>query len=164
MSGSNINCQVLLRKVALFKNLSDESISFLGSRMRPEKFLDGMYLIQEGELGERMFVLTKGELDIIKITPSGEVFKVARLTADLNPAVGEGALIVSEPRSASARCVGAVECMVLHQTDFNDFCDQYPREAVPLMKDLMMTLMQRLKKTSGDLILLHKALIDEIRG
>ena len=121
-------------------------------------------MIEEGAIGDDFFVLIEGQVSIFKNTPEGDSYKVVILSHNSHPSFGEGGLIEAEPRSATVKCDTNVKCLVLNRIDFEEFCSKNPKNALPIMKKISIALMKRLKQTSNDLMLLHKALMHEIRG
>lgn len=156
----------ILAKVPLLKSLKDnpKAISHLAALMKVETFPRGHRLIIEGELGDQFFVLIEGEVSVFKNTPDGDSYKVVILKAAMTPGIGEGGMIEAEPRSATVVCDTECKCLVLNREGFANFCSAFPSEAVPVLKSIAITLMGRLRQTSHDLMLLHKALMHEIRG
>jgi CRP-like cAMP-binding protein len=159
------NSQILSR-VALLAGLkeSPDALRSLAEIMTLKSFPAGHTLITEGELGDEFFVLVEGQVSIYKKTPEGDIYKVVILKSDSTPALGEGGLIDPEPRSATVKCDVDCKALVLKSPDFMKFCDEKPQWAVPILKRLALNLMGNLRKTSTDLMLLHKALMNEIRS
>ncbi len=166
MSDHSIQNAEILAKVSLFQGLKGkpEALKSLGQMMTLKKFSVNQTLLTEGEIGDEFFVLVHGQVSIFKNTPEGDRYKVVILKADSSPAFGEGGLIESEPRSATIVCDQESTCLVLNRHDFLKFCDQYPQFAIPILQRLALNLMGNLRKTSNDLMLLHKALMNEIRS
>ena len=156
----------VLKNVGLFADLKndDEALKLFASTMKIQIFKKGHEIITEGNFGDEFFILIDGAVSISKKTPDGDAYKVVILKADSNPALGEGGLIEKEPRSATITCECDCKFMVLTQADFLNFCTQHPRIAVPVLKSLSITLIARLRKMNDDFMLLHKALMSEIRG
>lgn len=165
MTTPNTNSQVL-NKVPLLAGLKDnwQALDKLANIMLIKDFPSGHILIEEGQLGDEFFVLIKGQVSVSKRTPDGDSYKVVILKQEMTPALGEGGLIEAEPRSATVQMDVDSTCLVLTRDAFAQFCDQHPEWAVPILKKIATTLMGRLRQTSNDLMLLHKALMNEIRG
>lgn len=156
----------ILNKVPILKGLRDnwEGLSALGKIMELKKYPAGHILIEEGQLGDEFYVLIEGQASIYKKTPDGDVYKVFILKQEMTPALGEGGLIEPEPRSATVTLDVESRFLVLTRDGFSQFCKDHPDLAVPILKEIALTLMSRLRQTSNDLMLLHKALMNEIRG
>lgn len=155
-----------LEKVGLFAGLKDnkDALLFLAQMMTLKTLPAGHELIKEGDQGDEFFVLLKGQVSIYKNTPEGDRYKVVILKSDISPSFGEAGLIQPEPRSATVVCDVESDFLVLQQKDFAKFCVQQPAWAVPILQKLSLNLMGNLRKTSNDLMLLHRALMNEIRS
>lgn len=154
-----------LGKVVVFSSIKDnpKALEALASTMTIQSFAAGQTLIEEGQLGDEFFVLIEGQVSVYKKTPDGDVYKVVILKQDMTPAFGEGGLIEAEPRSATVKCDVDSKCLVLTREKFLDFCLKNSEVAVPILQKIAVSLMGRLRQTSNDLMLLHKALMNEIR-
>lgn len=163
---SNVEIATLLSKVNLFSELKDapDALRALATIMTIETFPLGHKLIQEGTSGDNLFILIKGQVSVFKNTPDGDSYKVVILKSDITPALGEGGLVESEPRSATVICDTESQCFVLTRDSFLKFSANHPQWVVPILQRIASTLIGRLRQTSNDLMLLHKALMDEIRN
>lgn len=80
------------------------------SRHEIQTFADGEIVVREGEETREMFVIRKGEIEIVKLVDGHEVMlSVLRRGAIF----GEMALLEGLPRSATARARGATSLVVL---------------------------------------------------
>jgi CRP-like cAMP-binding protein len=164
-STSNFTDNVL-HDVSLFQDIKDLPEALLGLQkiMKSQKYSKGHVLITQGDEGHEFYVLLKGQVNIEKVTPEGDHYKVAVLHGEHHAAFGEGGLIEGEARSATVTCDTDVECLVLSRHEFNHFSLAQPHFALPVIKRIALILMNRLNQTSNDLMLLHKALMSEIRS
>lgn len=165
-STSNHQARYVLQDVSLFQDIKHLPEALVGFEkiMKAMKFTKGHTLIKQGDAGHEFFVLLRGQVSIEKVTTEGDRYKVAVLNGEHHAAFGEGGLIEGEARSATVSCDTDVECLVLHRDDFNQFAVAQPHFAVPVLKRIALILMSRLNQTSNDLMLLHKALMSEIRS
>ncbi len=156
----------IIQHVSLFKELRDntEALAAIAKIMLVQNFPKGHSIIKEGEIGNELFILFQGQVSIQKKTPEGDNYKVAILNHEHFPALGEGGLVDAESRSATVTC--DVDCgfLVLTKEKFDEFSMEYPAWALPIFKMISKALMGRLIKTSQDLLLVHKALLQEVRG
>lgn len=155
----------ILRKVNIFSGIqgNDEAMLSVTSMMAKKSYASGTVLIEQGKSGDEFFVLMKGAVSVYRKNPEGDPYKVAILQHANHPAFGEGGLMEGEVRSATIVCDGPVDCLVLSRRHFDDFCTKSPQYALPVFRKIAQGMMARLNQTSNDLILLHKALMDEIR-
>ncbi|MGK5090027.1 cyclic nucleotide-binding domain-containing protein [Bdellovibrionota bacterium FG-2] len=155
-----------IRQVALFKVLSEKThaLEQLLKMMSSKQYLAGAAIIKEGEQGSEFFILIEGVASVIKSTIDGEEYKVALLRAQDHIFFGEGGLLDTETRSASVRAESNCQCLVLERAAFESFSKQHPHWAYPVLLQLARTIHRRLGKASNDLILVHHALVEEVRG
>ena len=156
----------VLKKVSIFSELAEnaEALTAILNMLEKKSFKAESILIKEGDPGEEFFILLKGKVAIARTTPEGEMYKVVVLDGDNNPAFGEGGLIEGEKRSATVFAETDCDTLVLSLQKFTEFAAIKPEYAYPILKKIAQNLMGRLNQTSRDLMLLHKALMDEIRS
>ena len=88
------------KKVPLFAGLLEADLEHLGQEIEEVRLAAGEELFAEGSPGDRAYVVTKGQLEVIKASSGREV-----LLNVLEPVevVGEMALLEDKPRMASVR-------------------------------------------------------------
>ncbi|HPI40272.1 MAG TPA: cyclic nucleotide-binding domain-containing protein [Pseudobdellovibrionaceae bacterium] len=141
-----------------------EAQNILVHLMKEKAFKADHVVIQEGKVEHEFFILLKGQVSVYKNTPENASYKVAILKDEQTPALGEGGLIEGDSRTATVRCDTDCQFLVLNRTDFNVFCEKYPQWALPIVRNIATFLISRLHQSNNDVILLHKALMHEIRG
>jgi signal transduction histidine kinase len=92
----------ILRRIALFACLSDEDFDWVVRVAQPVEVTKGTTLTAEGDPGDSMFVITDGELEIVKRSGNSDV-PIARLGP--GEIVGEMAVLEDTTRNASVRAV-----------------------------------------------------------
>jgi putative ABC transport system ATP-binding protein len=100
-----------LRPIDLFKALTPQQLSDVAEHVKKRHFAAGDTVIREGEPGEEFFVISDGEVEVIRAD-----HEVARLGP--GDFFGEVALISGEPRNATVVAEGEVDTYVLGKTDF----------------------------------------------
>lgn len=165
MSSKNDYSEIL-KKVSFFSDIVtiEGAIEKVSLIMEKKTFLKGESITKQGSPGSEFFVLLSGKLSVHKTTIDGEDFNVAYLDSSSYPSFGEGGLIENEVRSASILCEMNSDCLVLNKENFDALCIINPHIGLPLFKKIAQSLIKRLAQTSNDLMLLHKALMDEIRA
>ena len=98
-----------LRRVPVFKGLSDDELQALVETLKGIKAGPGDLLFEEGDEDDRFFVVTAGAVEIVKHVPGGGEEKLAVRRA--GEVFGEMALLNDAPRFATARVAGECECM-----------------------------------------------------
>ena len=88
-------------------------------------FTDGEYIFREGESAEFAYIVKSGEVQITKITATGE----DSLAVIKNPTLfGEMALIDGSPRSAGARAIGDTVVTEVTSAAFSQYIKIIPMQ------------------------------------
>jgi CRP/FNR family cyclic AMP-dependent transcriptional regulator len=139
--------QDALRRCPLFELLSTAELAVLADLSRPRRFAPGERIVGEGELGDSLFVLASGEVEVSRSEGSGGPLAV------LGPpqAFGEMALVDREHRSATVRARGEVRALQLTAENFTTF-RKYSRDGFTLVViNIARVLSSRLRDTSAKL-------------
>ena len=113
----------IIVKVPMFRGLSITFITALVIRLKPLLCLEDDYIIRDGEVGNEMYFLLKGHVQVID--PEGGI--IASLPA--GSFFGEMALVYNEKRNASVRASNTCELLVLTRKAFEEVMVQFPDEA-----------------------------------
>ncbi len=124
----------------------------------------GTVVIREGESGDEMFVLLRGEVEVSKTTIRQEKFAVARLFDRDHTLFGELALVDDEIRSATITAVTDCEVLVLTRKAFDELGDAHPDIGLPIQRALAKQVARRLRATNADVLLLFDALVREVEA
>jgi len=95
-----------LRSVDLFSGLDADALARLSSDVTTCVLPRGATLFEEGDAGETAYVVTSGEIEILKASADQSV-RIA--ISGPGQVVGEMSLLTGEPRSATARALGDTE-------------------------------------------------------
>jgi putative ABC transport system ATP-binding protein len=100
-----------LKGVEPFKSLTPSELTNIAEKLTHRHFDAGEVVIREGDQGEELFLISEGEVEIMR-----ENHEVARL----GPAefFGELSLISGEPRNATVVATEALDTYVLGKVDF----------------------------------------------
>ncbi len=153
-----------LRETTVFKGAAGEGAAFhaLASLCTTEVFEQGRPIVREGEMGDRMYIIKSGEVEVRKRTLLGESFTVSRLSAEDTGFFGELALIDREKRSATVIAVTRCEIYVIDRHRFLELGERYPRLALMVTREISLMLCRRLRKADSDIITLFSALVQEV--
>lgn len=110
----------IIERVPLFRGASEEFVRAVALEMRPVIFTPGDYIMRAGEPGSEMYFISRGTIEIV--TADGKV--VATLTA--GDFFGEMALLLNQPRAASARAVDYCDLYLLEKTTFSHILARFP--------------------------------------
>jgi len=106
----------LLRRMPLFAELDALQIQLIAAQLREETYEPGSIIIHQGEIGETFYVIESGRVQV-SVTRDDE----ERVIAERGPGeyVGEIALLLRMPRTATVRALTATRMLTLHKDDFD---------------------------------------------
>ena len=108
----------LLKNIYLFEDLSQEEITKVSEIVASETFPEGHMLFNEGDKGDRFYIIRKGAVRISQnISGTGEE---ALTILEEGTYFGEMALIDDAPRSADAIIHTETELFVISKKDFDN--------------------------------------------
>jgi CRP/FNR family transcriptional regulator, cyclic AMP receptor protein len=131
---------------SFFSNLNEDEKKLVMERMNRESFSMGEYVFRGDDSGEKLYVVEKGTVSLIKsigsdldktvlIAPEGSIF-------------GEFSFIDGRTRSASALVTVDAVLLSLDRKSFDALNEQYPAIGTKLYNNLLLTVTQRLRRTS----------------
>lgn len=127
-----------------FEPLHDEVLRNIAASGVVRTFARNTVLINEGDVGDSLFVILSGRVKVYSSNEAGREFVI-----DFHGAgeyVGEMTLD-GEPRSASVMTVEPTTCAVVNRAQFRDFILAHPDFAMHLIDRLI----HRLRVTTGNL-------------
>ena len=125
-----------LKGINIFEGLSVGELAAIASVTEEVDYPVGEIVIREGESGETMFLIIKGEVSVIKgAGEEGErEIELARIgTGDY---FGEMALFEDAVRSATIRTAEEARFLILHKQEFTEIVREYPQIALHICKAL----------------------------
>jgi CRP/FNR family cyclic AMP-dependent transcriptional regulator len=161
------------KKVSLFKNLDEVRIKKVMKIMTITEIKKGEMITREGEPGDSMFILLKGEVEISKsllLSPfssenSLQEKALNRLTEQHHSFFGEIALFLDKPeRSASIKAVRPCSLAVLQKDELLLMLDKDPTIASIIYKNISAELCIRLIKSNKDILKLTTAFSLALEG
>jgi len=155
-----------LASVRLFQDLKShpEAFAAIVALMEIRDYPVTSIIVRENEPGLEMFLLVEGRASVLKTTAEGELYRVAIMEGKDHAFFGEGGLLDSDSRSATIQAETACRCLVLSRESFQQFGNNHPQWALPVVFRIAKAVMTRLRKSNEDLILVYNALVAEIRG
>lgn len=159
-----------LSQVEIFSDLSqdqeerDRLLNCVCQILEPVKYGAGEIIIKEGDLGDSLYILHEGTVQVRRKTPNDDQFAVANLSADQNVFFGEVALVDKDTRSASVYALTDCKTLKLEGKAFKDLCDSEPILGYHVIFKISRRIAEALRRSNKDLMLLYEALIDEVHG
>ncbi|HKG93232.1 MAG TPA: cyclic nucleotide-binding domain-containing protein [Gemmatimonadaceae bacterium] len=139
----------LLRGVPIFKGLEDGELARVSEVCREQTFAPGEYIFREGEPGNRLYLITGGEVRISRVVPgSGE-----EALAVLKPGAlfGEMAVFDRSERSTDAIANHETRCLTISRPDFELLLDFNRDIAYKVLWAVVRLLSTRLRSTNDSL-------------
>ncbi len=120
-----------LRAIPFFRNLPAGALEAVASQLQHEHHVRGDVIFREGEAGETMYLVVSGQVEVLAGADQAPL-------AALGPGsfVGELALLLGEPRSATLRVVADTTLWSLHRRDLDVLLTEHPVIGVELSREL----------------------------
>ena len=106
--------KAFLQNHALFGGFSDEDLDVVFPLMAEETFERGENIVSEGELGDRLYFIMSGSVEVLKRADCGNCLITTLKAGD---AFGEMELIDIQCRSATVRAAEPVVALTLRNID-----------------------------------------------
>ena len=131
-------------RAALFDGLDGDELEYLYSILTREDLPRGSLIFSEGDPGDRLFVIVKGEVSIKLKIPGTQR---ARRLATFGPgmAFGEMALVEGKPRSADAYAKRDVSLYSMDAAQLDELQKKYPFIALRITSNISRQLASRLR-------------------
>jgi hypothetical protein len=126
-----------LRKLSFFAQMGKEQLMAVAKIISERYESAGVYLCRQGDPGQELFIVTKGEVEIIKRTGTGAVL----LKAGEGQVIGEFAILADVPRTADLRALTDVHVLVISGVNFRALIRQYTEIAENVIRELVTKLM-----------------------
>ncbi|MCK4797511.1 MAG: cyclic nucleotide-binding domain-containing protein [Spirochaetes bacterium] len=155
-----------IKKIDLFTDFSNdtERLKNVADNVRKKKFSSQELIIKEGDIGDKLYILNKGTVRILRRTLSDEKYTVALLNSDDNIFFGEVALIDSDRRSATVIAESDCEVFFIDRKNYIKLCEKDPLMGYKVTLHIAKKISSSLRKMNQDVITLFEALVAEVRG
>jgi putative ABC transport system ATP-binding protein len=107
-----VMCQIL-QGFPIFQNLTPRVLSQVADKMDLQRYPSGAEIIRQGEIGDQFFVIGQGEVEIVIDGKTANVLQAGSF-------FGEVSLLKKQPRNATVRARGEVNCFVLTDEAFQE--------------------------------------------
>jgi CRP-like cAMP-binding protein len=151
-----------LQTSPLFAGLETSAIESLSAACGVERVSSGRAIVEEGSLGESMFVLMQGRVRVEKKTPAEDRYTVTFLSHEKGDFFGELGLLDSDRRSATVTAESDCEVIVIERDRFLHFGDSNPAAGLSITRRIASNLATRLRRANDDVITLFAALVHEV--
>jgi voltage-gated potassium channel len=100
----------LIEQVPFFKNASGDFLRDVIPRLDAREFAPGDVVVHEGDVGDEMYFLTKGQVEVVQGRPQQRLAVVRE-----GAFFGELAILTDAPRAATIRALTDVEVYALRR-------------------------------------------------
>ncbi|HCY88366.1 MAG TPA: cyclic nucleotide-binding protein, partial [Desulfobacteraceae bacterium] len=116
---------LLLKEIDIFSGLSAEELAAIAAETEELDYPSNAEVIRQHEMGETVFLIIDGEVEVIVNQPDGKQIVLDQMGA--GNAFGEMALIDDAPRSATIKTVTPSRFLILHKQEFKETAMEFPR-------------------------------------
>jgi CRP/FNR family transcriptional regulator, cyclic AMP receptor protein len=134
---STVEKVLFLKSVDLFTRIPGEDLAQVAGIVQEVSFEQGELIIQEGDIGDSLFLIIEGTVMVHRLTK--EISKLKE-----RESFGEMALLDNEPRSASVTAVTDVTCLKIEMEDFYELMS----EQIEIAHGIIRTLTHRLREAN----------------
>lgn len=135
---STVEKVLFLKSIDLFSQIPGEDLARVALIAAEVDFDPSETLMQEGELGDSMYLILEGKVEIVK-------GKLGVTTLGPKECVGEMAILDSEPRSATVRAVAPTRALKVEREDFYELLN----ERIDIARGIIKVLCRRLRVTTA---------------
>lgn len=163
-----------LSRIPVFEGLEPEELAKVGGIFHEENRRAGSLLASEGSIGDEMFILMQGSVQISKamlleglsvplLHMESPRKVLATLDAAGHPVIGEVALLDSEQRSATVRVLTDSRFLVTDRGKFFDLARREPEIGVKLLLTLGRRMAATIRRSNTEVVKLTTALALALR-
>ena len=155
-----------LKQIEIFKNLSDKEVSLFKEKMKKISIPEGENFIVEGEVGDSIYLLLKGNVRInqaltLSMHKGGldnREKAIINLSANMRPLFGEMSLFHKEDRrSASVKAITECQLSQLMKDDLFTICNNNNEIGYKVMMNLAKILSKKVLETNQNVLKLTTA-------
>ncbi|MGF1484015.1 MAG: cyclic nucleotide-binding domain-containing protein [Opitutales bacterium] len=138
-----------LSECQLFDSLDAGQLRSLSNKVQVLNLPSGETLFKEGDLGETLYFIIRGECNVIKEDDMGHEIHLASVQE--GRILGEMAIVDNSPRSATVRARRECVLIALDRETFDAMSQTRADIAVEILRNIARLLSLNLRNTSGRL-------------
>ena len=137
--------QDILSRAGIFQGVDPVAVQNLIEQMETVRFPRGTTIFDEGEPGDRLYIITSGKIKLARHAPDGR----ENLLTVMGPSdmFGELSIFDPGPRTSSAVCVTEVTAATMNSEMLKQWVGDHPAIA----QQLLRVLARRLRRTNANL-------------
>ena len=137
--------QEILSRAGIFQGVDPTAVNSLIEKMDTVRYPRGATIFDEGEPGDRLFIITSGKVKLARHASDGR----ENLLTVMGPSdmFGELSIFDPGPRTSSAVCVTEVHAATMSSNQLRSWVGDHPQIA----QQLLRVLARRLRRTNSSL-------------
>ena len=137
--------QDILSRAGIFQGVDPVAVQHLIEQMETVRYPRGTTIFDEGEPGDRLYIITSGKIKLARHAPDGR----ENLLTVMGPSdmFGELSIFDPGPRTSSAVCVTEVTAATMNSEMLKQWVADHPSIA----QQLLRVLARRLRRTNANL-------------
>lgn len=136
----------ILAESPLFDNLLNSELTMLADLFALREYQAGDVVFNEGDVGESMYVIAEGSVEVLRRNPAGELQPLAVLSAP--QFFGEMSLIDKEYRSATIRAQTNAELLQLSNENLHVFAKNFRNGFTWVVVNIARVVSSRLREVN----------------
>ena len=138
--------RAILAESPLFDNLLTTELTMLADLFTFRTYSAGELIFDEGNVGDSMYVIAEGSVEVLRKNPQGELLPIAVLQAP--QFFGEMSLIDKEYRSATVRVNDGAQLLQLSNENLHIFARNYRNGFTWVVVNIARVLSTRLREVN----------------
>ncbi len=139
---------IFLKKTKLFSSIQTSELRAVAAIAEELTFKSGDVIVQENDVGDSLFIIKNGIVEVIKEVDGKKSVRLAQLSS--GECFGEMALFDAELRSASVCAKKTCTLLCIKSDDINDLMLDYPTIAIEFLR----LFVKRLRKADKSIEIL----------
>lgn len=144
---------ILFQQVRIFTGLNSKALKFLADHAQELHFNALDVVVQEGDLGDRLFIVQQGEVRACRNFAKPGEKELARLTS--GECFGEMCILDTLPRSATIQAIRNSQLFSIDTITLYEFHLHHPSQFSVLLINLARELSSRLRELDKAFAALH---------
>ena len=135
----------ILRNIPLFARMDPSKLKLLAFTSERMTFPGGETLFRQGDLADCAYIVIGGDAEVLVDTPKGQVCVA---TLGRNDIVGEIAILIDVPRTATVRAKTELTTLRISKDLFFRLVTEFPQMAIEIMRVLALRLERTTKEAA----------------
>ena len=138
----------LMTETPHFDELDHNEVDMLAHYLEYKKVIAGTVLIKEGQVGDTLFYILSGKVEIRVESMSAQTHALTERGKGYT--IGELAVVgLSNIRSATVTAVDETALLLLTKQQYENLIEKHPKTALKILKSITAQLSQRIHELSG---------------